>query len=770
MPKQIHELAEAPALDLEDRVVVSTGADRLTRQGRLGGLPFKARGADTARLLRDKLGETVSVADFGAKGDGVADDAPAFEAALAAAPAVAVPAGRYRLASTVIVPPRRQIKGAGRDAAFIEAKAPLAFVFERNRGAHAIEPASATDWNRSGIAGLTVRMAAGGIRAIGHEFRAVDLNFSGGLAPLGQDDPDGWCLDMVDANECQIWGINAGYGGGSIHAMCANGLRWRSLTPGVNYGDSMVGEASFKLAAAGTAGVLIDGHGADAAGVVNNMILQRVQVNAPQGDGGVVPLPGTVGIKLWNGARVCLIDCDVEVVATAFEEYSERQGGGSGACVANTYVGCIAHHAGRNYKDSNGRFPGSVLQRTFVGCDNVAPLPTGNYAADGGRCQDGDAFMTGAWLFDAFGAPSVQLRSRDKGALLVTGDHKGATQADADGHPGQSRPYRGLLLELASKQAAKITRPVSLDSDDPDEAGEKLLDVRLELGNGEGDARGELARVQVNDPLYLTPRTTEPPRPLDGLIHYAGTSGALPATGEWYLGQGLYCRLSGGAYAPVAVQRGAVPEREHNGDLAIEASDFGKIVRVNHARARTVTVPAGLVPPGEGARRVWIVRQNGPVHFVPGDGMTLHSANDGRSIVRAWQTVEVVISYDVAHLNHVYPDAIEPFERRLKLTGGNVVASSAYLGALVRVQSETRSYVEIPKGLVPDGMEAVSLRLMKAGLGDVEVGAGPGMTLLAPGGVDPYLVTGRGKSVEVIVTGGVRSQQNNQPDHVLIVD
>ena len=38
-----------------------------------------------------------------------------------------------------------------------------------------------------------------------------------------------------------------------------------------------------------------------------------------------------------------------------------------------------------------------------------------------------------------------------------------------------------------------------------------LVDVRLELGNGEGDARGELARVQVNDPLYLRPRTTQRP-------------------------------------------------------------------------------------------------------------------------------------------------------------------------------------------------------------------------------------------------------------------
>lgn len=61
------------------------------------------------RVLREKLSETVSVKDFGAVGDGVADDAPAFMAAAAAVGVggtVEAPLGTYRLGSDVSAPHR----------------------------------------------------------------------------------------------------------------------------------------------------------------------------------------------------------------------------------------------------------------------------------------------------------------------------------------------------------------------------------------------------------------------------------------------------------------------------------------------------------------------------------------------------------------------------------------------------------------------------------------------------------------------------------------
>jgi hypothetical protein len=54
-----------------------------------------------ATNVGDKLAQTVSVKDFGAVGDGVADDTTAFTAALAASRLVVVPTGTYRLTSTI---------------------------------------------------------------------------------------------------------------------------------------------------------------------------------------------------------------------------------------------------------------------------------------------------------------------------------------------------------------------------------------------------------------------------------------------------------------------------------------------------------------------------------------------------------------------------------------------------------------------------------------------------------------------------------------------
>ncbi|MEZ5865714.1 MAG: hypothetical protein R3D25_17215 [Geminicoccaceae bacterium] len=612
------------------------------------------------------------------------------------------------------------------------------------------------------VRGLAIRMSAGGIQTIGHEFRIDDVNFFGGTAAS-------WCIDMVDANECVVNRVNAGYGGGTRHQMNANGLRWRALKAGVNYGDSLVSEVSIKLGAANTTGVLIDGHAADPARMINNMILKRIQVNAPAGGGGLTPLADTVGIKLWNAARIAQIDCDVEVVATAFEEYSEKAGGATGACVANTYVGCIAHWCTTNYRDSNVLFPRSVIQRTFIGCDNVAPLRTGAATGDGGRCQDGDAFLTGAWLFNRSSEPSIQLRSHDKDVLLITGDHKGAAQNDADGHVAQSRPYRGLLVELSSKQAAKITRPVSLGATDPDDAGGALSDVRLELGNGEGDSRGELARIQINDPLYLSPRTTEPQRPINGLMHYATDAGALPAAGERYLGPGIYCRLNDGEYSPVAVQRGAVPQREVNNNWSVSANDFGKVLRVNNGADRTLTIPSGLVLNGVGARRFWVIRQGtGNVFFAGGTGVSLRTINGRNWIARQFQMTEVVIFPDnQVYLHHLAPDVEDTFVHPVHWTSGLIDGMSpGHMGKLVRVSSGAAdTTVMIPTGLVPLGQQAATVKLVKVATADVLVTAGPGMTLVAPGGGTSYAITEIGRVVELTVTAADLAQQ---PNHIYI--
>jgi hypothetical protein len=767
--KQIHELPPVSALTSEDRILVSTANGNLTRQAPLDSIATRMPGNGAVdRRVAGKLADGISVRDFGAIGDGVADDAPAFAAALAAHRSIFIPSGRYRLGSTLDVLPGRTIVGAGRDDVEILADAAKAFVFRRNEGPFAIDANGTTDWCRSALANLSIRMAVGGVEVWGHEFRLGDVNFYGGAAA-------GWCVDLIDANECVVEKVSGGYGGGN-YRLFAGGIRFKAAKPGVNYGDSLVSEVSLKIGSAGTIGILLDGSTASAVNWINNMILQRIQVNAPVGGGGTTALAGTVGIRLVNAARINLIDCDVEVVETGFEESSQSIGGAAGACIGNNFIGCITHWCPTPYKDSNTLFAGSVVQRNFIGCDNMAPLNT-RLEPELGRCQDGDAFLVGAWLFNRFSQPAIQLRSPQKNILLVAGDNKGSAQVKADGHATQENPYRGLLVDIGSKNSAKLTRPISIGAADPD-SGAPMLDVRLELGNGEGDSRGELARVQVNDPLYLAPRTTEPLRTIDGLIHYAAASTALPTSGggDYYLGQGLYCRLNNGDYSPVAVQRGAVPTRMVNFDRTISAADFGKILRVSHGNDRTITVPADLLPPNVGARRIWFVREGeGQVFFAAGPGMTMRLPRPERNfIAKRYQAVELVIFGDNSCcVNYLDPDVDLPYTLRARTSIGYPSGVGAvHMGNIVHVSHGSEQVdVLFGPGLVPVGAEAAWIKLVKAGNANVRIIASPEMTLKVPGGGSEYIITQLNKMVEVYVTAATGpAAMTGMTNHVYVRD
>ena len=77
--KQIHELPAAAALEPADQLLVSQAGTNLTRRASLASLPFRLpMPGGSPRTLAAKLGESVSVKDYGAAGDGVADDSAAF--------------------------------------------------------------------------------------------------------------------------------------------------------------------------------------------------------------------------------------------------------------------------------------------------------------------------------------------------------------------------------------------------------------------------------------------------------------------------------------------------------------------------------------------------------------------------------------------------------------------------------------------------------------------------------------------------------------------
>jgi hypothetical protein len=66
-----------------------------------------------ATNVEAKLAQTVSVMDFGAVGDGVADDTAAIQAALTEAKQVFLPTGEYRITTTVSIPSDGALIGAG---------------------------------------------------------------------------------------------------------------------------------------------------------------------------------------------------------------------------------------------------------------------------------------------------------------------------------------------------------------------------------------------------------------------------------------------------------------------------------------------------------------------------------------------------------------------------------------------------------------------------------------------------------------------------------
>ena len=172
--KQIHELpageragARRTSSSSRRRAATSPGAPASATCRSRRALPGTSR-----RTIAGKLGEMVSVKDFGAVGDGSADDSAAFQAALDQHTAVHVPAGTYRLDGEIQVKPRRRLFGAGRDATVIDARgAARVHLQPQRRRLPGRRPRRQRLVPQLGLRGMTIRMATGGIRAHGHEFR-----------------------------------------------------------------------------------------------------------------------------------------------------------------------------------------------------------------------------------------------------------------------------------------------------------------------------------------------------------------------------------------------------------------------------------------------------------------------------------------------------------------------------------------------------------------------------------------------------------------------
>ena len=95
-----YEATSAPQItSISDTQVVSNAAINSTK------LSFTQTGTGAvARTVDDRLKEFVSVKDFGAVGDGVADDTAAIQAAINTNKSVGFPTGRYKVTDTITIP------------------------------------------------------------------------------------------------------------------------------------------------------------------------------------------------------------------------------------------------------------------------------------------------------------------------------------------------------------------------------------------------------------------------------------------------------------------------------------------------------------------------------------------------------------------------------------------------------------------------------------------------------------------------------------------
>lgn len=610
--RQIHELDPVSTLTTSDRIVVSTAAGNLTRRASLAALPFvSARPGGTARTLAAKLNDSVSVKDFGAEGDDVADDAAAFNAAMASgARTIRIPQGRYRLSAPVVVPAHTNLIGDGRDQTVLVATHDgvaldygTVFVFQSTEY---------IDGTLSGVGISTPPTStAAALRVGGNNFVGIGLRFFG-------SGPNGWAIEMDHTNEGSLEDILA-WGDGA-EAWRGNGIWFRnSGSLPVNYGDSSIRQVGIKLANNNLKGMFFEGANA-APGIINNIIIEKVNITAPG-------QTGCLGIHIKNARRLMFVSVDLESMTTGVLE----EGTGNNMTEINSYLGVfflsngvVPHDA---YLDSNDAIPGSVKNRTFLGCDNFPAL--------GAAFVDNDSMLArNCWFASpSTGKPTLRL-SEGGGVLRVD---RGADPFISFGAPATGNNSR------ITCGVDGLTAP---------------YDATLYMGDL------NIRKVTVEPVLHMNERTTAPPMTTDGMLAIADGN---PVAGGWNPShdRGWYIR-HGGAWNRLVDTRmkGWVAVNEQTGtSYTLQPADVGDRVAMSGASAKTVTVPQlATVPGSSGAKAPGVTtvisgRQiqcevtieqvgSGTVTLAAGSGVTITgpvaTSADGQALVVRWTTPTLV--------------------------------------------------------------------------------------------------------------------------------
>jgi hypothetical protein len=107
MAKTIPQLTDATTVNAADELIIQQGGitKRATAAELMNNAPVTATSTTTARPLGSRFGDSVNVKDFGAIGDGVADDTAAIQAAVngSGGKAVYFPSGTYKISQALVI-------------------------------------------------------------------------------------------------------------------------------------------------------------------------------------------------------------------------------------------------------------------------------------------------------------------------------------------------------------------------------------------------------------------------------------------------------------------------------------------------------------------------------------------------------------------------------------------------------------------------------------------------------------------------------------------
>ena len=182
-------ILEATLRSSADAAIVASGAT----PANVGLAPILADGTTAYRTSNARWADVVNVKDFGAVGDGVADDTAALQAAINAGGRVFMPAGTYLIAGTLDIPTSNLwLVGAGRRQTFIKASTAVPVL------------------RTTGFAALTGTGSVAGMNAVMFRDLTVDGNSIGtvGCQFYGW----GYFMDNVDIYQCTGDGLYMEFG------------------------------------------------------------------------------------------------------------------------------------------------------------------------------------------------------------------------------------------------------------------------------------------------------------------------------------------------------------------------------------------------------------------------------------------------------------------------------------------------------------------------------------------------------------------------------